>query len=220
MNIPLPKARHWQKILVGKGEKPSELTSDYSGDNEVVLSVRQKGDNKGTGSHLSGLQNQIENDASLSILVPDRLSNPDKLIIAARDSITRKDIYVHDGIVWTERGLLDIKVAPKNVSRALRFMDTFIKVIRARGHKIIIEYDSTYVLVSEEKIKITFREKLKRTVVKNNNWETNVNLPTGVLTFRADISFTNSEWKDGKIPLEQQISKILYQTGDKGKGGS
>lgn len=44
------------------------------------------------------------------------------------------------------------------VSRALRFMDSFIKILRLRGHNIDLDSQGTYAVVDQERIKVVFRE--------------------------------------------------------------
>lgn len=75
------------------------------------------------------LQQQIEQEMKPALSVPEKLSNPDKLIVAARESLNKKDRYEHNGIMSCERGELDIRVARPNIPRALRFMDTLIKAL-------------------------------------------------------------------------------------------
>ena len=86
-------------------------------------------------------------------------------------------------------------------------MDTLIKALRARGHDIEMKNDATYVIIEEGDIKIQFREKLKREIIKEARWDSTVLHPTGILAFQ--IYYPSKEWKDGKIPIEDQLSKII-----------
>lgn len=209
MNIPMPKSGHWEKVRAGKQVEIMQLSAEHSGEKEIILDIRQEGDDsQGPFSPLIELQKKIENDKNISLVVPDRLVNPDKMILAAKDTLTGKRDYIHHGVVHTGAGQIDIRVAPGNVARALRFMDTFIKVIKARGHEIKLDDRDSYVIIEGEKMKITFREKLKRVVIKDT-WERTDYVPTGVLSFRAEIWFNNTEWNDGKVPVENQLAKII-----------
>ena len=65
-----------------------------------------------------------------------------------------------DGLVQTPHyGEISIKVAPSNVSRALRFFNSLIKLLRLRGHDVKIRNDSTYAVVEGEEIAIAIRGK-------------------------------------------------------------
>jgi len=205
MNIPLPQAGHWEKLKAGKSVFIRKLPEINSGENEITLSFRT-GEKTTTTSALNELIEQIKNDPRLSLAVPDRLSNPDKLIMAAKAALAERHAY--DGIVRSFRGELDIKSSPQNVGRALRFMDTLIKVLRQRGHDLILRNDSTYALVENQELKICFRERLKKVFVKDHNWERTANQPTGILYFKLD-GYYGKEWVDGKVKLEDQIPSII-----------
>src|SRR5437870_841354 len=93
--------------------------------------------------------------------------------------------------------------------RALCFMDTLIKLLRARGHDIIFEYQDICAAIQGENVKIRIREKTKRVVIKDR-WERSEYHPTGVLTLRmGNYSWHETEWKDGKQMLEEQLPKII-----------
>jgi len=146
----------------------------------------------------------------MSLVVPAKLISPHKLIIAARDNLNRNDIYIHQGLVSTHRGFLDIKVSTKNINRALRFMHTLIKALILRKHNVILENDQTTALVFDKKIKISFREKLKRTMVPGKFHDTAEYTPTGLLCFRVD-GYYGKEWTDGKLSIEDQLPSVLYK---------
>ena len=205
MNIPLPQAGHWNKLKAGKSVFIRKLPESYSGEKEITLSFRI-GEKTSITSVLNELTEQIKNDPRLSLTVPDRLSNPDKLIIEAKKALAERHAY--DGIVRSFRDELDIKSSPQNVGRALRFMDTLIKMLRQRGHNLILRNDSTYALVENQELKICFRERLKKVIVKDRNWERTAYQPTGILYFKLE-GYSGKEWGDGKVELEHQIPSII-----------
>jgi len=53
-------------------------------------------------SPLKILQNEIENDLKSKLYVPEKSTNPDKLIIAARESLNSKDRYEHNGCYYVK----------------------------------------------------------------------------------------------------------------------
>jgi hypothetical protein len=214
MGIPMPRAGHWQKLKFQKKVPKMPLPSNYSGDEKVTLTLRDektpfpiKGE-----SPLSVLVHQINNDHKLNLKVPDRLTNPDKLIISAKNELLGKkpDTYQYLGSVGASRDQLDIRVSQANVARALRFMDTLIKALRARGHDITFRNGDTYAIVMDHDFKILLREKHRREVVKDGNWDRSIYHPTGVLYFQIH-GYPTREWKDGKLPLEEQLPRIIAQ---------
>lgn len=212
MNIPLPKSGHWEKVRVGKSVEIPELPSDYTGDEKVDLSTKA-GEGLSVHAFLNTKQKELEDNSALSFVVPERLTNPDKLIVAAQKTLTGQKPYssgTDQGLVHTYRGEIEIRVTPGNVSRSLRFMDAFIKLIRARGYKVIFEHEA-YVVIGEDKFEISLKEKMKRTFVEGNySWRTAIDNPTGTLCLRLkERAYRVLEWKDGKLPIEKQLSKIL-----------
>lgn len=208
MNIPLPKAGYWEKIKWNKPVSIEILDETYTGVQDVTFNLDKNKKTIISNNHSSVKNLQKEIEKNLSLTVPSKLSSPHKLIIAARDNLNRKDRYVNNGLVSTQRGHLDIKVSPVNITRTLRFMDTLIKVLNKRGHDVILENENTYAIVFNEQIKISLREKLKRTIVPGKYYEHAEYNPTGLLCFRID-GFYGKEWIDGKLLIEDQLSNII-----------
>lgn len=217
MNIPFPKNGHWQKLRYGKHLSIVALPSEYSGKDEVILSLREEGskNNIRHPSPVEILQKEIESIPDLPLIVPEKLFATDKLVVAVKTTLTNQkpDTFQYKGMVHSTRGELDIKVSSENIGRALRFMDTFIKLLRARGHNAIADDNAAYAIVSEEKIEISLKELTKRIKVKSGilSWETTEYHPTGILSFRAGVFHGNSVWADGKVLIETRLSNILAQ---------
>lgn len=212
MNIPLPKAGHWIKLQFGKKVRITHLPESSEVQQEVTLSLRTVNDNENydPDNPLKSLTNEIKKDTRLLATVPAKLNYPDSLIIAAKERLTGKDVfhpYHHKGIVGCKWGELDIRVAPKNVKRALLFMDTFIKALRARGHELKLRNECTYAIVRDQDFKISLREKMKKVVV-HEHWTRTEFHPINILAFSMD-GYRNKEWKDGKQMLEFRLPEIL-----------
>lgn len=178
-NIPLPKSGHWMKIQFGKPVMIEPLDKNYEGRDDVSLTQQTKApapirtstsnENSLPGiltetpveermvtikeelSPLEELKMEIENDQNVSLKVPDRLVKPDKLIESLKNELKDQKGYAPDGNRLKTRDQLKVLVNRETLERALRFMDTFIKAIRARGHDIQIQYEKTCVVIYNEK---------------------------------------------------------------------
>jgi len=104
---------------------------------------------------------------------------------------------------------LDIRVAKELMPRALKFMDTLIKALHARGHTVEISNDNTLVVINGEEIRIYFLEKLKRVMVKHGSWESSEPQGNGTLFFWMKRNYRGKEWRDGKQSIEEQLSNIM-----------
>lgn len=213
-SIPLPQNGHWQKIKFGRKVIKPPLSSDYAGSQEITLTIRSEKNQKVPGalSPLTIQRNEVENNIQAKLVVPEKLKNPDSLVIAAKNALIsgRTDSYLYIGTVSCSRSDLDTRVAKTNIPRALRFWDTLIKALRARGHNVLIKNNETNAIVEGEEFKIIFREKMKKVLVKDTHYDRTVYHPTGILSFQLYGSF-GREWKDGKVTLESQLSKIIAQ---------
>ncbi len=89
-------------------------------------------------------------------------------------------------------------------------MDTFLKVIKKRGHSISFENCTSYIVIQNEKFDFYLREKLKRVPrISNSSWQEYDYLPTIKLSFNVKIRWQIAEWKDGSLPLEKQLAEII-----------
>ena len=210
MNIPVPKVGHWQKLMFGKKIQQPALPANYSGDNEVTLTERTEIEKDAIGeiSPLKSLQYEIENTLKDYLEVPEKLTKPDKLVTAARESVNNNKWHQSGGIVSCLRGELDIRAEKANIPRVLRIMDALIKLLRARGHDVIVDDNSTFALVKNQKFDISLRERTKR-VPGPDSLSSSEYLPTGILVLKIERIFHTKEWSDGKKKLEDQLSSIL-----------
>ncbi|MBC7934512.1 MAG: hypothetical protein H7Y86_04010 [Rhizobacter sp.] len=132
---------------------------------------------------------------------------PDELIIAAKNSLlaSDEDRFNYIGMAHTHRDNLKSKLTRKNISRALLFYDTLLKILRKRGFDIQVRYDKTYVTAEDYSDEIVLLEKTKIEIQKDGNYNRTTYRPIGILALRLAYK----EWKDGKMPLEQQLSTII-----------
>ena len=215
-NIPLPYAGYWAFIKHGKPARKVKLPSIFEGKDEIIINppiekpeVIQK-----ETSVRTSLIKEIESKHKHMLEVPSSLTNPDELIIKAKDALTVKKEYSTDnGLIETHAGYIKIKVAPDSVDRALRLMDAIIKLLKARGHEIKIDQRETLALVFGVDLKCCLQEKFRFEDLNDGkyHWNNRKYFTTGVLTFRMWKSFRWEQkvWSDGKILMEFQLAKII-----------
>jgi len=211
MAIPFPNVGHWAKVQHGRKISPAPLPANYQGKGEITLCLREK---KVEGEEeiitpIKRIQNEIMSDPRVNLIVPMRLTNPDKHVSDAKTSIYRKDSSGrHQGVFSTESGCLNIQVSRDNIERSLRIFDALIKALRAREHDIKVSFRKTYAVVKGEEVEICLRDRLKRKAPGEDRYWS-VYEATGVLTIKIDDSWKAIELKDGRAPLEAQLLMIL-----------
>ena len=214
MNIPIPAMGHWQKIQYGKKVNITKLPLKYEGKDEITLG--QKGeDDVNVDSPIvqqRRLIQTIDQSNDLSLIVPNRMSSrPDKLIRSTMDyyNAVRKYYRSHNGTHPDRINVLNIEVTEENNPRALRILDTIIKVLRSRKHEVIADHSTTYVVIGDEKVKFRLREKQRVSDTKTSYGGRQME-STGEFVFVIDISsYTRKEVKDGQEPIESKISTII-----------
>lgn len=89
-NIPLPKSGHWMKIQFGKPVIIEELDEVFSGPDEILFneSDTEEVNISAAATPLALLKKEIENDKRVSLKVPDKLINPDKLIVETKNALS------------------------------------------------------------------------------------------------------------------------------------
>lgn len=203
-HIPLPANGHWMKLRFGK---PVEIIPlDESINPQEVIEIVEK---------LKVNRNVICQDSkdlpaadTVTYHVPERLSNPDKLIQEAISELKEREKYNSGDNLIILFNSIKVKASKKLFNRALRFMDALIKIFRKKGYDIEVKNRETYVIIASEKIQISCREKIKRTLVQEGRWQRAKDTPTGLLTFNID-GFHPKQWIDGKKMIEEQIPQIL-----------
>ena len=216
VNVPMPDNGYWQKLQYKKPLTIKELPDERLSNKEVVLNVIDKNVEIHSSEIFvrNRLIKEIEENHHLPIQVPLKLTNPDKLIAEAKDSLTVDKQYNRDynGLISTKSGLVSITVTQESIGRALRFMDALIKLLRARGHELIINQGTTYAVVFGEEIVICLQEKLRiEYTVNRYGWRNREYHPSGILMFRMWKHFWwhQKVCMDGKQLIEFQLPKIL-----------
>lgn len=194
-NIPLPNEAYWYEQIWGHKVYKTPLPLDFTGNDSVEFSS-------------ANIHDLLYDDSLKDLKVPSKLLNPDKLISSAMRSLSKNKKWRYErGLVVTEWGELNIRVAPENVHRALLFMDAFIKVIKNRYHNIEIKDRTTFIVVNDIKIEIALREKLdvERVV---DRFVSNVYKPTGLFIFKMG-ELHRKEWIDTGVKLEDKLGDII-----------
>ena len=209
MNVPYPDASYWFMKDSGKEPDRKPLLPDKSADQCITLRTRETGDFD--PDSVKALQMEIEADHEINLKVPQKLTNPDKLILLAKDKLEDRSKSMHyykDEIINCFDECIDIKVSKNLIGRALRFMDTLIKALYQRGHEIKKQNRDTFVVIYGEELKVCCREnQTKKFDKKESDWLSYKS--TGILSFRVKEILDIATWNDGSQQLEIKLSKII-----------
>lgn len=209
--IPLPKSGHWSKVKFGKKVNIPPLSTKAEWEDLTIDLHNPPVDQKTRERlRLANKMKEIESQCPLESIAQKRLVNPDKLVSATSKHFQESgyrssypDKLCHTG--WDH---LAIAVTKENIPRALRFMNSLIRLLRARGHKIQTGHRATALIVDGETHEVKLLEKCNRRVVKEDRWRQTELVPTGILALKLAHAYSTVEWADGKQSLEQQLVKI------------
>lgn len=211
-SIPTPKNGHWMKLKHGKESPKIPLPSGDN--NKVVLDQNySKVVDTDLKSDYHSIRKDISNDTSLSLVVPQKLGNPDRIIKNSKKIVTgklnaRQEYYKKMDSKNEEYFIPE--VSKELLSRAFRILDTIFKALRKRGHTLNFK-DKSLVIIDEMEIGIRLREKNKRVPDRTIGQYTFTKLvPTGIFIFQITRSLHSKEWSGTiKTPLEDKVLTIL-----------
>jgi hypothetical protein len=211
MNIKYPKGGYWSKLKHNKSVKIEKLSDDFKGEDKIELIIQEEGMKGHDQSPISLLTNEIQNDPKAPLKVPSKLSNPD---ILTRNTIEEFEYLKNNGRFADFNKLsLPIRYEITDKKRALRLMDTLVKLLRYRGHSLV-ENINKHIRINIKGIEFYFhlREKTKR-IPGKDKWSTSQYDNTGKFVFHIDKFLGNKEYNDGLKPLEQQLANICAFAG-------
>ncbi len=209
--IPIPPNGHWSKLRFGKPVEIIKLPQDSQGEIEIKLYPAVVDISYIDGKMVSQTSTLelIIKDKSLPLQVPKRLTDPDQIIIAAENCLSKYPLawWNNRGMVRTTRGHINLRVSPASISRALRILDAFVKLLKARGHVIETSHPYAEAVIEDVNFKFSLNEKNQQKTVGNsmNNKEYK---PTGLFTFTIE-GRNNKSWSDAKAPIEDKLAEIL-----------
>jgi hypothetical protein len=208
-NIPMPDGSYWSKLKFEKQFKKEKLNPIFSGVDKIILTKREEGNSVNVNqTPLSIRTKEIENDTKAPLIVPEKLSKPDILIQNTKDLYNRRK---KERYYWNDKiDSVSISVQDEHLDRAFRILDTFIKLLRFRGHAFRRDRNNRgpLIVVKDVEFHFSLREAQKR-IPSEKVYESSTYLPTGILVIKIGESYNIKEWKDSSEKLEKQLAKIV-----------
>jgi hypothetical protein len=205
LNIPTPASGHWMKLQHNKPVMIIPLPEIVNGTGAIAHNDL----NEIIGlTPLEQLKNELKSDPNLCFDVPEKVVNPDALVIAAKSFFEGKNSFKNENIQATPADILSISVSKPVVIRALRLMDTLIKICKKRGHDVYVSDNGTMLTIFGQSMKIALVEETKKITRQDGKWPTHEQEPTGVLSLKVDESWKGKKYSDGKSLIENRLVDI------------
>ncbi len=219
LNIPRPSQGYWTRRRTRHGTvKPPPLPSTAEAcEREVVL---------------RGLESEYprkEPSEPPEVVVPDTLENLHPLIARTARGLERAEPDRHCILRPRGKSVLAIEVTEAARNRSLRLLDSLVKALEERGHKVDAGSEfrpKTLVEVAGEAVSISLKEQMKRSTHELTleeeeqearrgwSWAPRFDYaPSGLLRFRvSDLEGTGfrQSWSDGKRSrLEEKLGQVV-----------
>jgi len=215
--VPVPGRGYWQLVQARRKPRRPPLPPLRVGESDQIdIHGRQAS----LGAGPAGPGPRVEH-----IPVPDDLTNPHQLVVAAWKSLRHGKSDEHGVLIPRARPRLDIRVTEAVLERALRIMDGLVKALDARGCPVDVGQvgkATTTTVVDGERLTFRLEEYLRQVenpVRKGSDPHRSVWLPrysfvaSGVLRLRIDgLEYMGVRrlWQDGKAKrLEQCLGSFV-----------
>lgn len=155
-DIPRPGRGYWARKQAGERVLVARLPK--CGDDPIIhINVYPTRSNRNTERR----NNRPVVQVPKNIVVPGELTDPHSYTIETAETLASSQAS-DTGILSNRKHGLDIRVSRECVDRALRIMDTLVKVLITMGFIVKVSKGSTRVCIGDESIEISLREEVKR----------------------------------------------------------
>ena len=210
-NIPLPTRGYWSKVRFDK-EIDKPILPKIENENLKINIAQQQNRKFKTDYHRRAFE--LEQRKDLNFKVPARISKYHPLVRSSEKLLEKIDNSENGLRYWeaaNEHDLLPIDTDSKLRARALRFMDTLVKVVEAMDCKIVFYCNRAHVEMFGQKTEINLRQKQNRIRDKDESgWSRESWKKTDKLQFQAGPSFNQKKWIDNtKRNIEECLPEII-----------
>jgi hypothetical protein len=210
--IPLPTRGYWSKVRFNKKVVKPTLPKIESEHPKINLDPTQQHKKFRTDYHKRAFE--LEQNKNLKFKVPKRITSYHPIVRNTKKLLDKIDDSKGKIQFWKasrESDILPIHTDKVLRPRAFRFMDTFIRILEAMGHKITFEYGQCHAEMFGQKTEINLRQKVYRIRTKDENgWGRDSWEASDKLEFQAGPSFNQKKWIDNtKRKLEECLPEIV-----------
>ena len=226
-NVPRPPRGYWARKAAGYNVKQLPLPPGDDVIIEIAPNPHRRNGSKIRGDLLREPTTSEKIDQE-SIIVPDRLSSPHPLIKQSSEILNGRQSNDVGIVEPPKKGCLDITVSKESLRRALRIMDTVIKILDKKGYDVYLSEGRTRTKILEIPISFGISEKLATKKKRPEEHDLNGRYRFGHSRFieervpSGDLGLTIHEaqdfyiygcqqnWNDGKkSKLENRINSFI-----------
>jgi hypothetical protein len=203
--VPAPSDDWWTESTIKElPYKPLLYLDDFWRDDTMIEIIS---DREIRQMRINEIKEDIEESYGEYLSVPTRLFSPDQLILNAKYSLEDNKPSSSNRDEGSAEHV-SIFVTKKNIGRSLRILDTFVKLIKIRGHSIEMDNHEYKIHIGAENYEFSIREKYKK-VESKEKWKDYDYVPTGLLVLSVGRWSDKKEFVDSGIQIEKKLSYAL-----------
>jgi len=221
--IPVPGRGYWARRAAGQRVTRTPLPKLADHKHTTIITIHGTR-MPATDDATSKAQHPFmarESLAEFAITVPSTLSLTDPLVAQTADRLRATEREA-SGLVPVPKGALHLHCSPEQRDRGLRIWQALLSAFTARGYAVSVK-EGTCVMVLDESIGLALHEGTRtvphvpteaeqRRAMRSGQWTipTHDVVPDGTLRLMVtNVSSTRQRWRDGKVPVEQQLNAFL-----------
>jgi len=206
--IPTPNKGYWSKIRFNKKVNKTPLSKIENSNSLINIKARKFK----TDYHKRAFE--LEQREDLKFKVPGRISAYHTLVRTSKKLLEKIDHSENALRFWQvaqEHDLLPISTDLKLRARALRFMDTLVRVVEAMDCSVTFYCNRAHVEMFGQKTEINLMQKVYRIRTKDKSgWSRESWERSDKLEFQAGPSYRQKSWIDNtKRKIEECLPEII-----------
>jgi hypothetical protein len=215
-NVPVPPRGHWARKHAGYKVEIIPLPRQNK-DFKITINPPPVTNKVSLPAERSKAREAIQK----KLTVPETLQDPHLFVAKTATVLSKRKPGENVHIQAGSASVLNIKVSPEQLDRALRILDAVIKGIESQGLEILISDSGTSVMVEEIQVFFSLTEELEAKPREPTKWERDIGrtevytyVPSGNLLLSIDqpeVTGARKNWRDGKKPLESNLAHFVVR---------
>ena len=220
-NIPVPPRGFWARRQAGY--KVDVISLPRQARNQTITI------NPHPASNVASLPEELKMARQViqsSLVIPENLQDPHPLVAKAAKVLSARKPDEKGRVHRGSARVLDIRVSPDQLERALRIFNAIIGALESQGYEVLISDSGTSIMAEGIQVFFSISEQLKATPREPTKWERNIRqtrfyayTPLGKLMFsihQPEVDNARKNWREGKKKIKDNLANFIVKLIDYG----
>lgn len=206
LNIPMPPIGYWARLQYGKHDPKLSLPAlKYGEPDSYSLEIKSTAGKRFLETDTKIMSFIAEEEKTAKITVQERLVSPHPLVAQTLNILSETTPDKYGALRPWYKKILDMRVGPASLKRALRIMDAVIKAFEGRNFKVDVtvgKLPELYVMIHGHKLSFGMKERINQVAhvptkqeiedQKRHSWKTP---PPWDFKPSGELSLQINEWR-------------------------